>query len=298
MNVSENLDKLRAEFIYLKIPQDFLPRQNDVLPPLFDASCPSDLTFKLSMICQNCRATVDNDLVFCTECGARLYETMSNVPTIALNDSVVTKVSAPPVEKSSPFKWIALIIGLIALPATLGIAYLLLKNQPVVTVSNVNKSASTNRKSAANTPNKNINTAAPNVNANAAPNTNIGNANSDNTDQNANAADSTASVVIFDDQLEIAAGEHVAYPFKLDGDAKIIGKLQTVSGESLQGYVFTQDAYDEHFPDAIYKMFSFDGSNPIIEQHLIKGEYVLIFLNETASATVVKGKVEVLQSNE
>lgn len=276
-----------------------MPRQNAVRLPLFDASRSSNLTFKLSMICQNCRATIDNDLVFCTECGARLYETMSNVPTIALNDSVVTQVSAPPVKKSSPFKWIALIISLIALPVSLGIAYLLMRNQPVATVTNGNKSAPTNRKIAANTSNKNINAAVPNVNANVASNTaNVSNAVSDNTNQNANTADNdSAPVVVFDDQIEIAAGEHITYPFKLDGDAKITGKLQTVRGEPLQGYVFTQDAYDEHFPDANYKMFSFDGKNPVIEQHLVKGDYVIVFLNETASAIVIKGKVEIIQTN-
>ena len=249
------------------------------------------------MICQNCRATIDDDLVFCTECGARLYETMSNVPTIALNDSVVTQVSAPP-KKSSPFKWIALIIGLSALPASLGIAYLLIKNQSPVKVTNANKSAPVNRKNNSNSINKNVNVTVPNVNANAASNSNVSNANSDNGNQTANNTVETEPTVIFDDQIEIAAGEHIAYPFKLDGDAKIAGKIQTLRGDSVQGYVFTQDAYDEHFPDANYKMFSFEGKNPVIEQHLVTGDYVIVFLNETASAIVIKGKVETIQTNE
>lgn len=45
------------------------------------------------MICQNCQATVDNDLIFCTNCGERLPETKSESQTVLLKDSVVTKTS-------------------------------------------------------------------------------------------------------------------------------------------------------------------------------------------------------------
>ena len=45
------------------------------------------------MICQNCHSEVDNDPVFSTNCGARLHETVSQMPTAALNDSVATKDS-------------------------------------------------------------------------------------------------------------------------------------------------------------------------------------------------------------
>jgi predicted amidophosphoribosyltransferase len=57
------------------------------------------------MICQNCQATVDNDLIFCTECGSRLTQNWNNAQseaTVVLNN--------PPhqtqrVKKSSPLKW-------------------------------------------------------------------------------------------------------------------------------------------------------------------------------------------------
>ena len=247
------------------------------------------------MICRNCRAAVDNDLVFCTSCGARLYETMSDLPTIAMSDGIVTQPLAPPVRKPSPLKWIALIVALVALPASLGIAYLLTKNQ-TATTANSNKSAPANRKTENKPANKTVNAAAPNANANVQSNSDSENSNAGNTNQNTN-ADDAKSTTIFDDRIEIASGEQIAYPFTLDGDAKITGKIQTLRGEPVKGYVFTRDAYETYFPDTNYKIFSFDGRIAGIEQLLVKGDYVLIFFNESAPSVLIKGKVEV-QPNE
>lgn len=246
------------------------------------------------MICRNCRATVDDDLVFCTNCGARLYEpNEADAPTIAMRDSAATQAAAP--KKSSPVKWIALIVALVALPASLGLAYLLSKNS-MPTVANTKKSAPVNRKTPMNSANKNVNAATTNANANASSNGNRENNSTNDNGQNFNLGE-PQSTVIFDEQIEIAPNSNIAYPFALDGEAKIVGKIQTVRGEAVQGYVFTQSSYDEHFPNATYKTFSFDGKNPEIEQLLVKDDYVLVFLNESKSALIIKGKVEVSPTN-
>ena len=243
------------------------------------------------MICPKCRATVDDDLVFCTNCGERLYESAdASAPTIAMRDSVVTQVAAPPSKKSSPLKWLALVFALIVLPAGLTIAYFSLKNQPAVTTS-ANRPVAANRKTETNATRKNANGALNNT-----PNASADNANSasaDNANANKENASGAESKVVFDEQIEIVAGEHIAYPFTIEADAKIVGKLETLRGDETRGFVFTQASYDEHFPDATFKTFSFDGKNPEIEQLLVKGEYVLIFVNETKSANVVKGKVRI-----
>ena len=88
------------------------------------------------MISQNCRAEVDSDLVFGTDCGARLHETISTTPTLLMKDSVVTQVSAPP--PKSNLKWIALIVALLAIRAPILGVFLRLNRQSQ-TPKNVNK---------------------------------------------------------------------------------------------------------------------------------------------------------------
>lgn len=247
------------------------------------------------MICQTCRATIDNDLVFCTNCGGRLYEpAASDAATIAIKDSVVTQSAvAAPSKKNSPFKWIALIIAFVALPVILGIAYLLTKNQAVLNTTNVNKSAPVNRKINAATPAKNTDLPAPNATVeNVADN----NSNVENTNRESN-RNNPETTTIFDEQIEIAAGEHIAYPFKADGNVKVFGKIETLRGESVTGYFYIQNVYDEYFPDPTYKVSNFKEKKPEIRQYLVAGDYVLVFLNENKSSTVIKGKLE-MQPNE
>ena len=63
------------------------------------------------MICQNCNAQVDDDLIFCTNCGER--QVVPTEQTVLMNESVVTKVAnAKPPKSSSNLKWLALIVAL------------------------------------------------------------------------------------------------------------------------------------------------------------------------------------------
>lgn len=241
------------------------------------------------MICENCGTNVDNDLIFCTNCGVRLNETWKNSASKTNANSEVTKIlpNQKPPKSTSNLKWIALIIALIALPVSLFIGYLLLVNKSPQTAQNINKTdnkkVSTNKKPA-NKPDNTANSA--NQNANVAINS---------ADTNSNSSDEPNPNEIKIDRLEIAPQSHTAYPFRIASDtAKIIGKIKISEGENLLGYVYTQAAYDEHFPDPIHKMFSFEGDKNIdVEQTLLKGKYVLIFINETEKNVVIEGTFEI-----
>lgn len=245
------------------------------------------------MICRNCQANVDDDLIFCTNCGARLYENADQLPTNAMSDSVAAQSSRTNAKKSSNLKWVALIVALLAVPAALLGAYLLMRkpNQPTI-VQNTAKPAPT-RKANTNIANSAANNSAVNgnFNQNANSNFNPSNANANANTNAVNAASQTTA--IFDEQIEIAPGEHLAYPFKLASNAKFTGELQIISGDEIKGFVYFQEQYDEHFPDETYKVFGFAGANPKPEQTLVPQDYVLVFLNPNQSATTIKGKFSV-----
>lgn len=239
------------------------------------------------MICQNCQANVDNDLVFCTSCGARLHETLSQTPTVLISDSVVTKmasISPPPPQKSN-FKWIALIVGLIAIPCSLLAVYLLFKannqpiaqnaNQPNTPVSSPTRKAEINQNISSNVPN---------------PNTNTVNSNVTQTNQNVNASPDFAKTEIMKERIEISAGSNYAVPFKIEDEtAKIIGEIKVLQGEPLVGYVFLKEMYDLHYVDPTYKVFNFDiTKDSNVNQTLVKGDYVLIFVNQTKESTAIQ----------
>ncbi|HMS40643.1 MAG TPA: hypothetical protein PKE69_10480, partial [Pyrinomonadaceae bacterium] len=86
------------------------------------------------MICQNCHEKVDNDLIFCTNCGERISGIESAEQTVLKNDSQVTKNSPENTAKtSSNIKWIALIVALLAIPASIFGVYLLMNpNKPQI----------------------------------------------------------------------------------------------------------------------------------------------------------------------
>lgn len=229
------------------------------------------------MICPNCQSNVDDDLIFCTNCGQRISG-IGNQPTAA-NDSVATRISPPhKAKKSVAAKWIALIAALIAVPLIIfGVIMFVNLNRQTNVAENTAKPSATNRQPVSNK-------ALKNVDANQSENSNI----NSNIKQSTK-TDSPASE-IFNQQIEIAPGEHMAYPFRLDSDTKITGDLQTVRGEPIHGFVYFQKEYDEHFPDATFKVFDFEGANPNVEQTLVAGDYVLVFLNPNPSSTTIKGK--------
>ena len=255
------------------------------------------------MICQNCQAQVDNDLVFCTSCGTRLSETWNQTPTVLINDSVTaTKASVPEAQKSnSNFKWIALIIALIAIPASLFAAYLIFSNSKPTRVSNNNQTkpvksptASATRQTANNaTPNNpvnNVNAINTNANTDSTPNADAAETlDEDWLDENAPPEERTE---IWSERIGIAPGDHFAVPFSVDGDDKIIGIVKTLEGSPVEGFVYTQSAFDEHFPEPDFKTFSFGGEKTsTIEQTLIKEKYVLVFMNKSKKPLLIYGKI-------
>src|SRR5262245_8786087 len=80
------------------------------------------------MICRNCQTEVDDDLIFCTNCGERLFESPGEASTVLLNDQAPAANDAPatretvvqkPPKSSSRLKWAALIVALVAIPASI-----------------------------------------------------------------------------------------------------------------------------------------------------------------------------------
>src|SRR5215210_6559378 len=128
------------------------------------------------MICQNCRTQVDDDLIFCTNCGVRLFQT--NAQTVLMNDPAVAKTAdETPRKSSSKIKWLALIVALIAIPVSIFGVYLLINasknpqisqnvNKPNSPVQSPTRKAYTNQNSNANTSNMNANSVNANLNEN------------------------------------------------------------------------------------------------------------------------------------
>ena len=236
------------------------------------------------MICQNCGAQVDDDLIFCTNCGDR--QVVPTAQTVSLNDSVVTKVSnAKPPKSSSPLKWIALIIALITIPVTIFGIYLLMFRPNYSQVSqaqqNVNKT-----NSPVPTPTRKVET-------NQISNANISNENinSENTNQNEDVSTSTTKIEVMNERIEILPKSSYAKSFTIEGDTKtFLGKVELLQGETYKGFVYLQSQYDEHFPDELYKMFIFgEEKKSEVKSRLIPENYVLVFVNETDKPIVIQG---------
>ena len=236
------------------------------------------------MICQNCQAHVDDDLIFCTNCGERLFDT--NAQTVLMNDSVAAKTPAEKAKKSSSkIKWIALIVALIAIPASIFGVYLLMNSSKNSQISqNVNKPNSPVQSPTRKTySNQNSKANAPNTNANSV-----------NTNLNENTAIPKNKSEIMNERIEIAPKSNYAVPFKVtDETVKIVGKVEVLEGK-IKGFVYFQKMFDEHFPDEIYKVFSFDGAKQIdVNQTLVKEDYVLVFVNDGEKSAVIQGNFSV-----
>lgn len=238
------------------------------------------------MICQNCGARADDDLIFCTNCGVRLI--VPTAQTVSLNDSVVTQTAnAKPPKSSSNLKWLALIVALIAIPASIFGVYLLTNSRKNSQVSqNINKPTlpvptSTRRAETNQNSNTNISNA----------NTSNENTNSANTNQSENASTPKAKTEVMNERIEIAPKSSYAKSFTIEGDTKtFLGKVELLQGETYKGYVYLQSQYDEHFPDELYKMFIFgEEKKSEIKSRLIPQDYVLIFVNETDKPIVIQG---------
>ena len=256
------------------------------------------------MICQNCKADVDDDLIFCTNCGVRLFETKSEAPTVLINepsatkpdntrpptvlmsDSVATRVQnvgAPP-KPSSNLKWVALIIALIAIPASIFGIFLLTrpKNQPVAanSMKTATPTASPTRSNKANA-NQNSNAGAVNAGSNPA---------------NVNASPSPTpkpneKTEIMNERIEIAPGEHYDLPFEIETEtARLTGQVSVLQGGKIDVYVYLKSEFDEYFPDPVHKVSHFEtGKTEAVNQTLVEQTYVMAFVNDTDKPIVIQG---------
>lgn len=239
------------------------------------------------MICQNCNARVDDDLIFCTNCGKRLV--VPTAQTVSINDSVVTQAAhAKPPKSSSPLKWIALIIALIAIPISIFGVYLLMNSQKNSQVSqNINRSNSP-APTPTRKPETNQNSSANVTNAN----TNSAETNSANTNSNENSSTPKAKTEVINERIEVEPKSHYSKSFTIEGDTKtFLGEVELLQGETYKGYVYLQSQYDEHFPDELYKMFIFgEEKKSEIKSRLIPQDYVLIFVNETEKPITIQAE--------
>jgi hypothetical protein len=233
------------------------------------------------MICRNCQTEVDDDLIFCTNCGERLFERQTEAPTVVMNEPV----SLPPNNKktakpSSNLKWVALIIALIAIPVSIFGVYLLLKAQTNSQVAqNINKP-----KTPTATPTRK-------TNSNQNPNTNLSNTNSEKANVNTNVPKPANKTAIMNESVEIEPKSFYDLPFEVKAETAVItGKFKVLQGKNIDGYVYLQEMYDDHFPDPAYKVFSFGGeSSPDVKQTLVGGEYVIVFVNNSENKVVLQG---------
>jgi hypothetical protein len=246
---------------------------------------------KQFMICQNCHAEVDNDLVFCTECGSRLHETFSGSKTVVMSDSIVTQNATVAPPKKSNLKWVALIVALLAIPISIFGLYLLFLNRSSNVTPNSNKPANTPNPSPTRKANTNQT-----GNANVNSNVNTGNTNLNTNRTNSNSPSNMTPTVgksVWKERIEIAPGANYAVPFELTEDGTIEGTVAALQGSPIEGYVYTQEQFDQHFPDPIYKVFSIEGEKKAeVKQKLVKERYVLVFINRSESGVTLDGNLK------
>lgn len=222
------------------------------------------------IICQHCQTSVDDDLIFCTNCGQRLFQPMPEAETVVQPRTEPTNQ----IKKSSAARVAAIAVAALFLVSVSGVAiFLYLRSQPSPVASN---SKSPTPKPSAK---KSASTPKPVVNATAST-------------PSPSPERETDIETVMDDRIQIAAGEHYARAFEVtDETMKISGRIK-VSGGKVNGFVFPQDAYDEHFLDPTYKTFSFDSeASPEFEQTMVSGDYMLVFVNDTENDIAVEGKV-------
>jgi hypothetical protein len=237
------------------------------------------------MICQNCHSEVDNDLVFCTNCGARLHEAVSQIRHVLPEDPVATKVSAiSSSPQKSNLKWIALIVVLIIVPSSLFVGYLLLKPESQQTTQNVSQP-----KTPVSSPTNNQNTSSSIIDSNLDP----ANSNSEKNVQTTDASTNSEKTNLWGERVGISPNSNYAVPFKIEEkSAKVAGDIRLVQGEPIVGYVFLKEVYEEHYVDPNYKVFDFNvAKDSSIEQTLPGSDYVLIFVNQTQKSATIQGSI-------
>jgi flagellar basal body-associated protein FliL len=256
------------------------------------------------MLCQNCHSTVDDDLIFCTNCGVRLIQpsntsanqTQRATEVFDQQTEQTTAIFQNQVEKKSNLKWILLIAAIIIVPIVLGIgifAYISLNSTKTVANKSTPKTTPTAKPKQTNQ-NKSANTIVNNSNSEANSNVDVNvNSNYNSSEEIEDKPTETESVIL-DDTVSVDADKYVAFPFKVKEDGEMInGKVEILEGENYEGYVFIKEVFDEYKVNPSFKMFSFEekkGKIAIVEQYLIKGDYVLVFKNSDGKGVQVKAE--------
>lgn len=226
----------------------------------------------IRMICISCKKEVDDDLVFCTECGERLFE-----PTIDGRTLLRPEFEpAPGSGGSQPDARRNLFVGGILILSLLAVGAGILFN-PFSTRNGKPDNQSKTRSGS--------NRSMPDQNRikDISSNTTISNAdgNSNKPKLLPNLENPTESVL--NEKFTVDPNSHIVFSFTVSAEtAKLIGTAELLEGQRFVGYVFLHDVFDQRSVDPTYKMFSFDAEHvkiAQIEQTLVKGEYVLVFTN-------------------
>lgn len=242
------------------------------------------------MICKICQSNVDDDLIFCTNCGARLFQPNDETPTVIITEPRPTTPETVKQQKSSNLKWVALIIALIAIPASI-FGILLLQSR--------------NRQAALNTSKPNPPTATPtrkpsNANQNSNANLSNANANKANTTANANWTVNSKKIDVMNERIEIAPKEHYAVPFEIEAPkARLKGRVTVLQGDKVEVFVYIKSEFDSYFPDPVHKVSSFEtGKSEESNQVLVEQEYVLVFVNKTDKPLTIQGNFDLQPMDE
>lgn len=235
------------------------------------------------MICPNCKSAIDNDLVFCVQCGARLTGNFTNrqiqtptQPTIAFSN---------PPKRKLPWLWISLgLLLFVGLLTSSGILYFFLrKNVETEKTAAPIEGKNSPRNSPISDTNQNINSSVSEKNA-------------------ANAHSSAGEKIIVDETLTVAENDHKAFPYQITNDSTMLrGQAELIKGEKFKMYVLLKEAYDKFIADSTYAVNEFEGKRDKVlkvNEFTAADKYVLIIENKTDKPISVKIKMFLKETEE
>lgn len=230
------------------------------------------------MICKNCQAIVDNDLIFCVNCGSRLIggaETNRGIP------AQPTIAFSVPQKKRNHLILIAVIplLGIAVLATILGIIAWL----PASSKNETRKDNSLPEKS---------------TNADYPKNGEDRGAESDSLN-NPPASNAKTAIngerIIVDETLTIGKNEHKAFPYQItDNSTMLRGQAELLEGENFRAYVLLKDAYDTFLADPTYEVYGFKGKRGEIikiNEFTSADKYVLVVENKSVQPISLKIKL-------
>ncbi len=213
-----------------------------------------------------------------------MFQPKDETPTVLIAEPRATTPETVKPQKSSNLKWVALIIALVAIPASIFGIFLL---------------QSRNRQVALNSSKKTTPTATPTrkpSNANQNSNANVSNANANKTNSNANANSNVSpeKIEVMNERIEIAPKEHYSVPFEIESPkARLKGRVTVLQGEKVEVFVYIKSEYDSYFPDPVHKVSGFEtAKSEESNQVLVEQEYVLVFVNKTDKPLTIQGNFD------